>query len=412
MAPSESDRTRNEELRKAREALERYNKSGQAQRVKLRNKGFRKKETQDQIRILEQLLGSAMDPNISRGENMAMDEDGAAPPPPRQGAEPADIAMDEDSKFAFVNGLPFGVIQGFINITAEHGSWIKQQPKYLIISNGCPKSTAIFNQMTAVHKTVVDGCSKLGKPPSNLAYPLAGQIMNENTVLSNEDVITVWDWLDGLGISGLKKAKPVPSSKPAVTVPQVKIRDDNGKLVKLTPEIAAAARKNLPILLGCVEAGRKVAVHTLRNRRDIYKCISCYHRQRGNNQTRIEGSTLDCGCLEVLGACELWLLKVTAGAEGVPDRCDEGRKVADFSFTEETLRIVMAAIEEVSGHTAKSIFTDRVTRVERTALWALEQLAEIWDEDTEAESIKDCAGQISQFIVNRHEALRASKHRK
>jgi hypothetical protein len=79
---------------------------------------------------------------------------------------------------------------------------------------------------------------------------------------------------------------------------------------------------------------------------------------------------LECGCPVRTAALELWLTKATADELDEAEPQDKRGK-----FTTGILKVIEAGIHEVSGHSVETLLQDKGKRLEFTAGWALEQLA-------------------------------------
>ncbi|KAJ7075550.1 hypothetical protein B0H15DRAFT_806125 [Mycena belliarum] len=170
----------------------------------------------------------------------------------------------------------------------------------------------------------------------------------ESGELNLEHITALRDWLVNaeLMIGDLQR-KPVKKVKDKDVT--VRIMHE-GKRVTMTPAMLLDARMDPSKYPGCVEGGMAPVLAVLKNRCPV----------RG-------------------AALELWMIKMTAGLDGVPQR-GEGKK-SQLAFNPDLLKLVAAAIQAASGHDIGTLLQPQSARLRHTILWALEQLYEIWDEE-------------------------------
>jgi hypothetical protein len=187
----------------------------------------------------------------------------------------------------------------------------------------------------------------------------------------------------------------------------VKIIDD-GKTITMTPARLTQARTNPSAFPGCVEAGLETIVEVLKNRVCLLFYISfwqfIHYVQNGNskcfscNVSGVRGQALTnrpdppladhpfldgCKCPLNGAALELWMIKQTAGLDGVPQRgavADGGTANRQLALNPDILKVIAASIEIVSGHDVNSLLSPEMDRLTHTLYWALARMEAIAEE--------------------------------
>ncbi|KAJ7057620.1 hypothetical protein C8F01DRAFT_1256253 [Mycena amicta] len=160
-----------------------------------------------------------------------------------------------------------------------------------------------------------------------------------------------------------------------------------GKLYEMKPRDLVTARTDVGKFTGCVEAGVDVALAVLTNRRGRQKCITCeWKGERGtaiNDRPpppAIDHPFMDvCKCPIKGALVELFMLKTTASLPNIAQRVkpDVDSTNKRLAFTPETLKIVTATIERVSGLGVDELMQPELQRLKATVTWALTQLHQL-----------------------------------
>ncbi|KAJ7760161.1 hypothetical protein B0H14DRAFT_2634264 [Mycena olivaceomarginata] len=212
------------------------------------------------------------------------------------------------------------------------------------------------------------------------------------------DVIALRDWLIAsdfmpapLATAATKKA----SASNDDDAPAVEIMI-GGKRQIMTPTMITTARKDPKAYPGCVEAGMDTVAAILKNRAGREKCVSC-EDLRGKaldkpNPPLTDGPFLTaCKCPLRGAALELWMIKVTAKMEGIPQRGADDIKNSRLALNPDTLKLIAGAIQVASGHEVDTLLRPEYERLELTVHWALKQLtmhADVEDADDIAASLR------------------------
>ncbi|KAF7328180.1 hypothetical protein MVEN_02575600 [Mycena venus] len=169
---------------------------------------------------------------------------------------------------------------------------------------------------------------------------------------------------------------------------RVKIHHD-GKYIAMTQAMLTQARLEPAAYPGCVEAGIETVSEVLTNRNGRSKCISC-------DASGLRGKALDdrpipppadhpypndCKCPLRGAALELWITKMTAGKDGIPQRGDGNISNHRLALNPDILKVIAEAIEVVSGHEVETLLEPEITRLQKTVVWALGRLHKLAEEE-------------------------------
>ncbi|KAJ7728386.1 hypothetical protein B0H16DRAFT_1470557 [Mycena metata] len=223
------------------------------------------------------------------------------------------------------------------------------------------------------------------------------------------DVITLRQWLiaSGAMVGDIPPASvPAPAAKKVSTEPTIKIWVD-GKKRTMTSAMMTEARKDPKAYPGCVEAGMKTVAAVLKNRSGREKCVSCDSMRGKALESRPaphpdDGEFLaQCKCPLRGAALELWMIKMTAEMDGIPQRGDDDMKNSRLAFNPDTLKLIAGAIQAVSGHEVETLLKPEVDRLELTVHWALKELTlyAARDDSQYAASFRYLLTQFKQTMV-------------
>ncbi|KAF7342138.1 hypothetical protein MVEN_01801500 [Mycena venus] len=192
---------------------------------------------------------------------------------------------------------------------------------------------------------------------------------------------SLYNWLvtNELMVGNIQK-KPVPRK---VTEDQVtvKITDEKGKRITMSSSMLNDARINPSLYPGVVEEGMDAVLEVLKNRNGRVKCLTC-------DSTGLRGQALeqkpippqaddpylkDCKCPLRGAALELWMVKMTAGIEGIPQRGGDIPKHR-LALNPDILKVIGGAIEVASGLSVEDLLQPEMDRLEVTVHWALKRL--------------------------------------
>lgn len=85
----------------------------------------------------------------------------------------------------------------------------------------------------------------------------------------------------------------------------------------------------------------------------------------------------ECKCPLNGAALELWMIKQTAGMQGIPQRGDDDVAARRLALNPDVLKLIGGAIEVASGLDVNGLLKPKADRLEATARWALEGLHSI-----------------------------------
>ena len=96
---------------------------------------------------------------------------------------------------------------------------------------------------------------------------------------------------------------------------------------------------------------------------------------------------VDCKCPLRGAALELWMIKMTAGMSGIPQRGTQETANRRLAFNPDLLKVVAGAIEVASGLDVDGLLRPEVDRLQKTVLWALRRLHSLASEDEAAAAV-------------------------
>ncbi|KAJ6543640.1 hypothetical protein DFH09DRAFT_1322098 [Mycena vulgaris] len=223
---------------------------------------------------------------------------------------------------------------------------------------------------------------------SKFAYEQLGwKIDYEGGPMQISHLTALHDWLvtAELMVGNIQKKPVLPPKKVANDEPVVKIIHD-GKRVIMTRSMAIDARLTPSMYPGCVENGMTPVISVLTNRAGKEKCITC-DGVRGQALTskpappKKDGSYLtDCKCPVRGAALELWMIKMTADNDDIPQRANDVTNHR-LALNPDILKVIAGAIEVASGHQIETLLTPERDRLLHTIHWALARLHSIADDE-------------------------------
>ncbi|KAJ6463195.1 hypothetical protein DFH09DRAFT_1347305 [Mycena vulgaris] len=180
------------------------------------------------------------------------------------------------------------------------------------------------------------------------------------------------DWLvtAELMVGNIQKKPVLPPKNVTSDKPIVKIIHD-GKKVIMSRSMAIDARLTPSMYPGCVENGMAPVISVLKNRAGKENCITC-DGVRGQALTskpappKKDGSYLtDCKCPVRGAALELWMIKMTADNDDIPQRAND---VANhrLALNPDVLKVIAGAIEAASGHHIETLLTPERDKSDQT----------------------------------------------
>ncbi|KAJ6542976.1 hypothetical protein B0H19DRAFT_1076999 [Mycena capillaripes] len=194
-----------------------------------------------------------------------------------------------------------------------------------------------------------------------------------------------WLVIAGLLVGDLQQKPPPVAKKTKQAAMSVRIVH-KGKTTTMTRTMLLEARLEAEKYPGCVEAGMEVITEVLKNRSGFEKCITCDSGPRGKSlDNRPIPAKEDhpylagCKCPLRGAALELWMIKMTAGLEGIPQRGD-GTKNSRLALNPDILKIIAGAIETASGLDVDQLLQPEIDRLEQTIHWALKRLETITED--------------------------------
>ncbi|KAF7426664.1 hypothetical protein PC9H_009033 [Pleurotus ostreatus] len=153
------------------------------------------------------------------------------------------------------------------------------------------------------------------------------------------------------------------------------------KCIPLSKTMAIQARNKPEDYPGVVEQGLELAEFNNEGR-----CISCSNRDISKEVKALKVSAatlatsrdhiprLSCGCLLDLASLELWMVKITAELEEIPQRGASNTKSASFNFSEENLKMIAGVIQSLTGLGLPDLLAPKEQRLARTAAYSLREL--------------------------------------
>ncbi|KAJ7022450.1 hypothetical protein C8F04DRAFT_1402352 [Mycena alexandri] len=242
-----------------------------------------------------------------------------------------------------------------------------------------------------LYEAAIDIIDQVGKVVEDLGLSYAELKWNveymDGGPVKVSDLIALRHWLIASGIM-VGDIQPAPAGakevKKVSTEPKIKILV-NGKKRTMTSAMMTEARTNPKMFPGCVEAGMKTVAAIFTNRSGRKKCVSCDSiRGKALDSKPIpppsDGPFLaDCKCPLRGAALELWMIKMTAHMEGIPQRGVDDIKNKRLALNPDTLKLIAGAVQAVSGHEVETLLEPEVTRLELTVHWALKELTLIAD---------------------------------
>ncbi|KAJ6495829.1 hypothetical protein DFH09DRAFT_1103716 [Mycena vulgaris] len=158
------------------------------------------------------------------------------------------------------------------------------------------------------------------------------------------------DWLvtAELMVGNIQKKPVLPPKKVANDEPVVKIIHD-GKRVIMSRSMVIDARLTPSVYPGCVENGMAPVISVLTNR----------------------------------AALELWMIKMTADNDDIPQRANDVTNHR-LALNPDILKVIAGAIEAASGHHIETLLTPERDRLLHTIHWALACLHSIADDEDSA----------------------------
>ncbi|KAF8147029.1 hypothetical protein K438DRAFT_1989995 [Mycena galopus ATCC 62051] len=184
-------------------------------------------------------------------------------------------------------------------------------------------------------------------------------------------LISLHTWLvtNELMVGNIQK-KPAPVVKKAREEKRSVVKiEHEGKKITMTDSMAQQARLDPKMYPGCVEAGMEPIKEVFRNRNGRSKCIT-YHPFLS-----------DCKCPLRGAALELWMIKMTAGIDGIPQRGDTDITNRRLALNPDILKVIASAIEVASGHDVEGLLQPEMDRLEGTVYWALGRLGDMAKND-------------------------------
>ncbi|KAJ6486282.1 hypothetical protein DFH09DRAFT_1339693 [Mycena vulgaris] len=175
-----------------------------------------------------------------------------------------------------------------------------------------------------------DGFLDLREAVADIFDMLGWKIDYEGGPMQISHLTALHDWLvtAELMVGNIQKKPVLPPKKVANDEPVVKIIHD-GKRVMMTRSMAIDARLTPSMYPGCVENGIAPVISVLKNRAGKEKCITC-DGVRGQALTskpappKKDSSYLtDCKCPVRGAALELWMIKMTADNDDIPQRAND-----------------------------------------------------------------------------------------
>ncbi|KAJ7875820.1 hypothetical protein B0H13DRAFT_2347961 [Mycena leptocephala] len=164
----------------------------------------------------------------------------------------------------------------------------------------------------------------------------------------------------------------MPSNEQKLAPPKVKKNVpikivEAGKLTTMTAAKLILARTNPTMYPGCVEAGMEAVRAVLMNRSGREKCITCDQGARGKAlvskpvpPAEDHPYLADCKCPLSGAALELWMIKMTAGIEGIPQRGDAQVANHRLALNPDILKVIAGAIELTSGHDIETLLQPKM----------------------------------------------------
>ncbi|KAJ7611138.1 hypothetical protein DFH06DRAFT_1485368 [Mycena polygramma] len=254
-----------------------------------------------------------------------------------------------------------------------------------------PSSTAeVFMDLSDIAEELMDQVEEIGREAGLSYAQLKWKIEHAGGPLKVSDLIGLYDWLvmaDYI-IVAIPQKPATASPKVAKDSTAVKIYV-NGIRTTMTFTMMNEARKEPSKYPGCVEAGMKTVAAVFQNRSGNEKCITCASGPRGralgdrpippaSDHPYLEA----CKCPLRTAALEMWMIKVTAEDEDIPQRGDTDVKNSRLALNPDILKLIAGAIKVASGHDVDSLLQPEPKRLEHTIHWALEKLHSMAEDDS------------------------------
>ncbi|KAJ6456577.1 hypothetical protein DFH09DRAFT_1349940 [Mycena vulgaris] len=208
---------------------------------------------------------------------------------------------------------------------------------------------------------------------SKFAYEQLGwKIDYEGDPMEISHLTALHDWLvtAELMVGNIQKKPVLPPKKVTSDEPIVKIIHD-GKKVIMSRSMAIDARLAPSVYPGCVENGMAPVISVLTNRAGKENCITC-DGVRGQALTskpappKKDGSYLtDCKCPVRSAALELWMIKMTADNDDIPQRANDVTNHR-LALNPDILKVIAGAIEAASGHHIETLLTPERDKSDQT----------------------------------------------
>ncbi|KAJ7719361.1 hypothetical protein DFH07DRAFT_784677 [Mycena maculata] len=236
-------------------------------------------------------------------------------------------------------------------------------------------------------------------------------------------ILQVHEWLVAVELMTRAPTVPaVPDGKRArsskTNAPVVRIRNEDGKLVTFTDKMVFEARMDAARHPGCVEAGLEPVMAMMKNRSNKWKCITC--DSGGPRGKALAGRPIppredrpfleDCKCPVRGAALELWMIKMTAHDDSIPQRRrgdsseGEGTRNRDLAMNPDILKLIGGAIKAASGHEVETLLQPEVDRLAHTITWALQRLGSI--AEGEESKFTEHFGSLAQKFEELMQAIR------
>ncbi|KAF8326284.1 hypothetical protein F5887DRAFT_925386 [Amanita rubescens] len=253
----------------------------------------------------------------------------------------------------------------------------------------------LTNASRALQSSVLKICREEGIDPAIIGWPL----MPSGEPASLDELRKIQSWLLDNGLINepeIEVVEKVATSK----IPNIVIFDyEQRKGIRISKQMLKEARDDPEKWPGCVEVGMGIIHPLFLNHFGLEKCLSCKDGPRGKKKGKKDDPEYltGCGCPVRTAALELWLTKVNAQNPAIPMReAEDGKIKRENAFNPTTLEFIEGGILAASGHTVDSLLQSEIGRLEHTANWAMDRMANLMQVENPAHC-QTIAGVLVEF---------------
>ncbi|KAF4581802.1 hypothetical protein EYR40_002820 [Pleurotus pulmonarius] len=258
---------------------------------------------------------------------------------------------------------------------------------------------------------IADLCEELDIVEGDIGFPTVKGTFDGGGYFLGEEVQEVAKWMHA------HADMRMTAKAPAVKVHQSRTNNNEKtyeiydyikrKHIPLSKTMAIQARNKPEDYPGVVEQGLELAEFNNEGR-----CISCSNRDISKEVKALKASAaalatsrdhiprLSCGCLLDLASLELWMVKITAELEDIPQRGASNTKSASFNFSEENLKMIAGVIQSLTGLGLPDLLAPKEQRLAHTAAYSLRELDRAFEINGDEEGgFLDCYKQLDATVT-------------